>query len=312
LRTLAADRFLYLPTAGLALALSPSIERLVSLSRVRFAAALVLVGSLAFVTFRRVGVFSDEIEFWVRTYRETPVTNNAAAIELAAVYSRAALYEDALLLSERALRYDDPRRATALYNAALCRSRLGRHDDATRATLVSLRGRRSSAGDVELLLALLEIRAARFDAARAVLKPLANAGKPPMARVLLSRLGELELARRELDRLGPESPPERRAALGTFVDDEAVVKRALQEILERPDVSRPAATKALLFFVERGDRPAIARAASAYGRRFGAIEPGLEATIGVRLEELDRLVAVRSRVGLSGPERTREIAVPEG
>jgi tetratricopeptide (TPR) repeat protein len=248
----------------------------------------------------------------VRTYRQAPITNNAAATELAGVYSRAALYEDALLLSERALRYDDPHRATALYNAALCRTRLGLHDEATRAKLVALRGKRRSASDVELLLALLEIRAARFDAARAVLEPLAASGNHPMARALVGRLGELERARRELDRLGPSSPPERRAALGTLLDDEAIAKRAFREILEKPDVPRPLATKALLFFVERGDRQALAKAASAFRARFGVIDPGLEEMIGVRLADLDRLIATRSRVGLSGPERTREIAVPEG
>lgn len=311
LRTLAADRFLYLPTVGLALALAPNVERFAGVSRARFAALLVVVASFALVTFQRAGVFSDEIEFWVRTYRETPVTNNAAATELAGVYSRAGLYEDALLLSERALRYDDPRRATAYYNAALCRTRLGRHDDATRAKLISLRGKGPSASDVELLVALLEIRSGRFDEARGVLEPLAASGTRPAARLLLGRLGELELARRELDRLGPSSPPEERAALGVLVDDEAVAKRAFHELLEKPDVSKPAATKALLFFVERGDRQALARAVSAYQRRFGALEPGLLGMIDVRLAELDRLIAARSRVGLSGPERTREIAVPE-
>jgi hypothetical protein len=40
LRTLAADRFLYLPTAGLALALAPSIDRFVGVARARWAAAL--------------------------------------------------------------------------------------------------------------------------------------------------------------------------------------------------------------------------------------------------------------------------------
>jgi tetratricopeptide (TPR) repeat protein len=311
LRTLAADRFLYLPTAGLALALAPSIDRFVGVARARWAAALVLTASLSIVTFQRVGVFSDEIEFWVRTYRETPITNNAAAIELAGVYSRAALYEDALLLSERALRYDDPRRATAYYNAALCRTRLGRHDDVTRAKLVALRGKRQTASDVELLLALLEIRAGRFDAARAVLEPLATSGKLATARVLFERLGELELAHRELHRLGPSSPPERRAALGTLLDDEPIAKRAFQEILEKPDVSRALATKALLFFVERGDGPALAGAASAFRARFGTIDAGLVRMIDVRLAELARLIAARARVGLSGRERTREIALPD-
>jgi hypothetical protein len=90
-----------------------------------------------------------------------------------------------------------------------------------------------------------------------------------------------------------------------------VTKRAFPELLEKPNVSKSAATKALLFFVQRGDRQAIARAAGSYRGRFGDLEPRLSAMIDVRLAELDRLVAARTRVGLSGPERTREIAVPE-
>ncbi len=309
LRTLAADRFLYLPTAGLALVFAPGLERWMGARRARWAAALALIGSFAVVTFQRIGTWSDEVDFWVQAYRETPTTNAAAANELASVYYRAGLYEDALILSERALRYDDPQRATAEYNTVLCRARLGYHDDATRAKLEALRGKGRWVGDVELLLALLEIRNGRFEAASAILKPFETSGNPLM-RELSSRLGELEQARRELEMLDASSPPERRAALATLLDEEVVAARAWSDILDMPNVSKPLAARAMKFFVQRGDRQALAKGASAYRSRFGSIEPDLASMIDVRLAELDRLIVARPSVGLSGPERTREIAKP--
>jgi protein O-mannosyl-transferase len=300
LLTLAADRFLYLPTAGLALALAPSVERFVGARRARWAAALVVVASLAVVTFQRVGVWSDEIAFWVQTYRETPKTNKAAATELAGVYYRAGLYHDAWILAARSYRYDDPRRTNAAYNVGLCLVRLGRYDEA-RAWLVPLRGEGHKAAEVELQLALLEVRAGRFDAARTILKPLVSAGGVP--RLLWNKLANLERARQTLDRLDASSPAPLRAQLATFLDDDSAVQ-AWNEVLEMPGVPKHVASEALDFLAQRGDRAALVRASKAYRSRFGAMEPRLEAMIEVRLTELDRLIAARSLVDLSVPEKT--------
>ncbi|HVR20344.1 MAG TPA: tetratricopeptide repeat protein [Polyangiaceae bacterium] len=307
LLTLAADRFLYLPVAGLALAVAPALDRFLAERRARWAGALSVVALLAIVTFERVAIWSDEITFWVETYLETPKTNSAAAKELAAVYFRAGLFEDALILSERALRYDDPRRKNAEYNAGLCLVRLG-HYDRARVRLTKVRGKGRTAADVELQLAMLEIRTGRFDVAKQLLVPLARTGQPA-PRLLLAKLGELEQARRELDQLGPSGPPERRAPLASLLADDAAATRAWLEVLALPSVSQRVADEALRFLVQQGDRQALTTAASAYVARFGDIDSELAAMIEVHVAELDRLVAARERLGLSGPERTREIAV---
>jgi tetratricopeptide (TPR) repeat protein len=307
LLTLTADRFLYLPTAGLAIGLAPSIDRWLGARRIRFAGALALVASFAIVTYQRVGVWSNEIDFWVTTYRETPATNNAAARELANVYYRAGLVEDALILSERALRYDDPHRANASLNAALCLARLGRFDEA-RTLLAGLRGKRARS-DVELELARLEARAGNFERARELLRPLA---KSRDAALLSKALPELERARRELDRLDASSHPGRRAMLATLVGDEERALQAWIELVRLPNVEQRAAEQALLFLVEQGDYQALREARFQYQRRFGVIEPRLARRIATHLAELDRLEEARPLVGLSGPERTKKIAVPEG
>ena len=112
-RALAADRYLYLPTIGLLLASSPTIDRLLGSRRPVFAAAFALVLALGVTCSRRVGVWSDEVEFWVQTYLQTPKTNNMAATELGSVYYRASLFEDALTLYRRAISYEDQSRAPA-------------------------------------------------------------------------------------------------------------------------------------------------------------------------------------------------------
>ena len=300
LLTLAADRFLYLPTAGLALALAPSIERFVGARRARWAAALVFVGSLAVATFQRVGVWSDEIAFWVQTYRETPKTNKAAATELASVYYRAGLYQEAWILAERSHRYDDPRRKNSAYNVGLCLVRLGRYDEA-RAWLLPLRGEGRRAAEIELQLALLEVRTGHFDRARAILEPLVSAGGAP--RLLWAKLPALERARRTLDQLDASSPAPLRAQLATLLDDASAIG-AWNEVLEMPGVPRHVAAQALDFLAQHGDRAALVRAAKAYRSRFGVIEPRHEAMIEVRITELDRLIAARSLVDLPVPEKT--------
>jgi tetratricopeptide (TPR) repeat protein len=309
LLTLTADRFLYLPAAGLVLAVAPALERFVGARRERWAAAFGVVATLAVVTFGRVATWSDELEFWIRTYLETPRTNGAAATELGNVYYRAGLFEDAFLLSERALRYDDPQRANAAYNAAVCLTRLGRHDEA-RSRLTALRGRGRAGRQVDLQLAILELRDGRFDAARSLLLTLERSGVRE-AQALLGRLSDFEEARREYDRLTPGSPPERLALLAELAGQEAVATRAWVETIERADVPPAVARRGLEFLLQRGNALALARAARAYETRFGAIVPALAAMIAVHLSELERLAAARERVGLLGPERTREIDVFE-
>ncbi|HEX6276244.1 MAG TPA: CDC27 family protein [Polyangiaceae bacterium] len=309
LLTLTADRFLYLPAAGLALAVAPALDRFLAARRARWAAAVGVAATLAVVTFGRVATWSDELEFWVQTYLETPKTNGAAATELGNVYYRAGLFEDGYLLSERALRYDDPNRANAAYNAAVCLTRLGRYDEA-RAHLAAVRGTGRAGRQVDLQRAILEIRAGRFDAARSLLVALERSGGDE-ARLLLVKLSDFEGARREYDRLTPASPPERLALLAELTGQETVATRAWAEAIERPEVVREAAKHGLEFLVQRGDAHALARAARAYKTRFGAIEPELAAMIGVHLGELERLARARARVGLLPPERTKKIGVFE-
>ncbi|HEV8550012.1 MAG TPA: hypothetical protein VGQ57_13305, partial [Polyangiaceae bacterium] len=232
LRTLAADRFLYLPTAGLALALAPLADRFLGLVRVRWIAASAVTLSLSAVAFVRVGVWSDELEFWVRTYLETPTTNNAATTELLGVYYRAGRYREALALAARARDYDDPNQRDAAYNAALCLNRLGEHAEAERG-LLALRKPGSFNADIESELALIAVQTGRIAEARPRLAELVRRGDA-RGRFLAARLDELAAARAALVALPPGAAPERRARLASLLGEERMATRAWRAVVAAP------------------------------------------------------------------------------
>jgi protein O-mannosyl-transferase len=296
IRTLAADRFLYLPTAGLALGCAPYLDRALGRSRPRWAAVTAVALSLAATTFHRVGVWSDELEFWITTYLETPHINVAPATELFGVYYRGGLYEQALVLAERAQGYDDPNKKDPRYNSALALSRLGRREEA-RARFLASRSRVKANDDIDLVLAIMAIQTGEGERARAELEKLARGGDKRSAWVL-ARLPQLLEARAALAALGPGSDPEQRARLATLVGDDARATQAWTELAGTGRASKAALEEGLTYLVQTGHQRAIETVARAHLARFGAIEPSLAAMLEVRLSEIERLTAARPRVGL--------------
>jgi tetratricopeptide (TPR) repeat protein len=293
-RTLAADRFLYLPAAGLAIALGSALDRLLGARRVSWAAACAVLAVLFVAANRRAAVWSDEVTFWVTTYNETPSYNSAPATEFTGVYYRAGLYEDALMLTERALRYDDPGgRGKAGYNAALCLGRLGRREEAL-ARLANGAGGDRVRGELELQMAILEIQLGRIESARARLTSLANGGISG-ARTLLEHLPEFEEALRRLATAG-EQDFEARAELETVLGDAERAGPDWVRAARLPGVSKATIVSALRFLVQTGDRAGIAEVARIHGARFGPIEPELDAIVSLRLAELERLIAERPAI----------------
>jgi len=301
-RTLAADRFLYLPAAGLAMALAPVLDRLLGARRVSWAMACALVGVLFVGTYRRVAVWSDEVTFWVTTYGETPRFNSAPATEFMGVYYRAGLYDDALLLAERASRYDDPGgKGKSNYNAALCLGRLGRREEAL-ARLASGHARERQRGDTELQKAILEIQLGRGESARTRLSSLVKEGNVG-ARTLVERIPEFEEALRRLASTDAHDF-EVRAELETML---GAAERAGPDWLQAarlPAASKATVVAALRFLVQTGDRAGIAEVTRIHLARFGPLEAQLDAMVSLRLTELARLIAERPAIHASPPAVT--------
>ncbi|HEX5098189.1 MAG TPA: hypothetical protein VFV94_01760 [Polyangiaceae bacterium] len=300
IRTLAADRFLYLPAAGLAMALAPALDRWLGARRASWAAACAVLGVLFVATHQRAAVWSDEVTFWVTAYRETPTFNSAAATELTGVYYRAGLYEDALLLAERARRYDDPRgRTKGTFNSALCLGRLGRREEAIE-RLASGAARERQPGELELQMAILDVQLGRVARARARLAPLV-AGGHAGAGTLLKRFPEFEAALEELARLD-EHDVEARARLEAALGDDERAGPDWVRTARLPGVPKPTVVDALKFLVQTGDRAGIEAVAGIHLARFGPIEPELEAIVSLRLAELERLIAERPAIQVAAPK----------
>lgn len=298
-RTLAADRYLYLPSIGLLLVSAPAIDRLLGSRRPAFATALALVVALGVTCSRRVAVWSDEVEFWVQTYLQTPSSNNMAATELASVYYRASLFEDALTLYRRSISYADPERRAPAYNIGLCLTRLGKRAEAHRALQDSM-PKRGLDSDIEFHLAAIELRENDAPRARERLERAARAGHSG-AQWLLAHFDSVLKAHDELARLGEEATPLQRARLLTLLGEDVPANALWARAQADPSVSRAVSLEALIQITRTGHRDLLWTAFRRHTQRFGAASPELAESIAVRLEELDRLVAARPRLSLPVP-----------
>lgn len=296
-RTLAADRFLYLPAAGLALAFAPALDRLLAARRPAWLLASGFVLALGVACYQRVALWSDEIAFWIQTYLETPRTNNSAATNLASLYYRVGMYEDALAMYRRSVSYDDPYRRTPRYNLALSLSRLGRNEEARQALLAS-----SPAGipdrERQFHIALIELRLGQADVAVPRLKAAAKAGHPG-ARWLIPHLDEIAKGQREMAEAGSAAKPADLARLHGLLGADALAVRYWSQAIGDPREDKRTALEGLIALIQSGGPDALRAGVRTYTERFGPIEPSMMASIEVRLADLDRLVAARPLVGLS-------------
>lgn len=294
-RTLAADRFLYLPTAGLILGVSPTVDRWLGERRGAWVGACAVIAVLFVGTLRRVAVWSNEIDFWVETNLHAPPTNHAAAVELSGVYFRAGRVKEALELSERALRFDDPNQRNPLRNSAVCLARLGRRPAALERLNESAAGHLK--GEDALLAALIQIQDGNFEAAQSLLERISGSNRAS-AQPLIAQLPSLRSAYQELAHLDASAPPDRRARLATLLGDHVQATPAWIATMTSPTTSRPLMLEGLRYLVQAGDREALTRATRAYIARFGLPTSELANMIEVRLDELDQLSTAARRLNL--------------
>jgi tetratricopeptide (TPR) repeat protein len=125
----AADRFLYLPLAALALCLAPWIASLAP-GRATLALALLAL-SYAPVTFARAQIWADEVAFWSKAFREQSHHNGMSRLELGNVYGRVGLQSYALALYLDADTEDYANYLLTRHNAGTRLILLGRYEEAT-------------------------------------------------------------------------------------------------------------------------------------------------------------------------------------
>ncbi|HEX4513202.1 MAG TPA: tetratricopeptide repeat protein, partial [Polyangiaceae bacterium] len=190
LNVVAADRFLYLPTVGLTLALAPCIEMVRMRRMAKGVIAAALSASLFVATFVRVGDWCDEVELWAKACRTAPRGDALPLNELGNVYFRAGLFERALPIYGRAL----PNVAASVnYGSTL--DQLGRYDEAV-VEVEMLCAAHPKLADNCLTAALVEMHQLRFADARAHVRIALDRthGEYPAATQMLSTIARAESA----------------------------------------------------------------------------------------------------------------------
>ncbi len=296
----AADRFLYLPLAGLALAAVPALARARARApRATMLAAAAVALSFAPATLARVGQWSDEPAFWTAAAEHTPRVNTLPLVELSNVFYRNAQYADALvgyqsaLATIRADAHPLPQaRELPTSNSANALAQLGREAEA-RALRGALAQRDPDVPRNWLHLALSDISVLEFDAARRDLaEALSRLPGYPQALELEARLPALEAEARRTDvrHVPPDTPSTELARtadlcarLARRADAEALYKR----LLRRDDAPPTALRSAAVFLAEWGSLPA-ARAALERWRGVATDAP-LVASIADTIAERERV-----------------------
>jgi tetratricopeptide (TPR) repeat protein len=169
LNIIAADRFLYLPLAALAIGMVGPAERLWQRHRLKtlLGGSLVVVG-FGLSTSARAHAWSSEILLWREAVEKSTPEQSLARNELASVLMRRGRYSEALAYLQQV-----PKSKATLVavNVATCLDKLGHRAVAIQniEDLVRLEPRRKSA---RINLMLLYAQDQRFEAARAVGKRL--------------------------------------------------------------------------------------------------------------------------------------------
>jgi hypothetical protein len=291
---IAADRYLYVPLAGIAALAAlaatgvPARVRQVAL----FAGGGVAV-LFAVLTTMRIDDWRDELRFWIVTARGSTEQPIVAMGELANVLYRDADYVDALPIYRAvAERSDGAIGRRHLSNAAASLAMLGRYDEAL-AVRQSLLSTEPQNPRRYFDVGLVHLHARRFDSARAGFeRALALAPDYVEARNMMATTREAEAAWPGL--ATAEGDPVRArwlVRLGARME----AQRAYLALVARPDMTPAEVLEAAKYVVEEGDlkvAEAIVRRASEASETSKPNEtPALERLLQERMERAERIQA---------------------
>lgn len=288
----AADRFLYLPLAGLAIGASGWIAtRSPRVRRGAALATLLVIPMFAGATALRSALWADELALWrTAVSHPAPLNGLAYAVLGELLYTRS--QPEAALRAFRTAEDLDAQlhRHYPLFgssqstrgNIGLCLGEMGDYDQAL-PILRQLVAENPRAPLNRLNLGLAYARVLQFDHAERELD-LALAEYPgyPRALQLLEQLQEARHLWSELPPVGPDEPPgliAKRATVFSMVGRVDVAERLWSQVVDSAESSAPDLRRAAIFLVVRGDHAA----AEAALRRLRALPAQREEA--QRLEE---------------------------
>lgn len=234
---LVADRFLYLPAAGLAVVLAGRAARLAPPWPRRAALALApVLAAWALVTVARNEDYADEIRFWEAAVRRAPPSLGLPWNELATALDRAGQHERAAAAYREALSRNPPpaMRLVVLGNLAASLGDAGRTAEA-RDLLLQLVAQEPERPIHRYNLAVVDLQLLRFDEAEAGLEEVLR--RHPGYAAARALLASARATRQSMADLPPERPDEavalraRRATLWTRLGDRTVATRLWRAVL---------------------------------------------------------------------------------
>lgn len=305
-----ADRFLYLPMAGLALAASHFLDGWARRApRVAASGAILLLASFAVAAHLRALDWTDEPRLWAKAVERTRRDNVLPLFELSNVYYRAALFDDAQQGYRTGLdrlraegRLPSPERSVLLENLATALAEQGHYAHALslRVALVRANPKRPT---TQLHYALSELQVLHFSQARAhALRALHLFPGYEQARDLLAELPRLEDETRRLGPL-PVSHPSRLATaklaryatLEMDLGRRADAERLWQQVVARADAPPGALREASVFLVQWGSVSAAKRAVARWARLAPAAQslPAVRLVLSARARTVHELESLR-------------------
>lgn len=246
---IAADRYLYLPSAGLLLAVAPSLQAALAARRVLWAPLALLVVALGVRTSQRVADYADDARFWTTALAQAP-DDVTPLVELGGVAYRTGCFAEAFALYRRAVRLDRAPVSQQLGTVALVANLLGKRELAAQVGDRLIHAYPDQA-EMQLRRATLAVSELDWPRARAHAE---RAGKLDpgfsAARAFLASLPELEQLHAAV-RAGAPASTRLTLEMRTLRYPEAVA--TLRDLLEDPRADPSVVRQGIEFVVTRGE-----------------------------------------------------------
>lgn len=299
------DRLLYLPLAAVALGCAVAAARLPPrLRRATGTGALLLATTFAFVSYGRVGDYTDELRFRLVAAEDANPRNTSPRSGLAAVVSSygapalaCRLHGSAVRILEQTRRTGSARHVHALENLGTCFETVGAYGRAAE-SYEQVRMLRPTSAGVHLRMAYVAMH--RFALAEAEIELQRALALDPNLGLARQLLGELPSLRGRNDRF---ADPQRRLAdpvgwaelltrLGRLPD----AVEAWLLIVEDPRSRDEDAWSAYAFILTNGDYATAIRAGDAHVHRSAIDVPLGKELLGQRRRKHASLMALQARI----------------
>ncbi|HWA76369.1 MAG TPA: tetratricopeptide repeat protein [Polyangiaceae bacterium] len=284
---IAADRFLYLPLAAIVLALAPGLHRFKK-RNAAIALALLLASYLP-VTWTRIKIWADEVDFWTTALREQQTHNAGSRLELGNVYGRAGMHSHALSLYLDPDSEDITNYLLARANAGTALIALGRLEEGRNVLLEVVRNA-PQVPRFQFGLAFAHVSLQEFDEAEKHLKVALQLFPDSIAAKKLQGIVS-NLRKTANDPVPDATTLGGRLTLARRYVNLGRSKDALNLLVEAsadPQMGLPEVINALLYAFDSGTPRQLTALYESYTRR-GGNDPAARANYQARMERVRRL-----------------------